>query len=52
MKITNKGLVPEFSERKLGTNPWFKKPRHIGEKVAKAEGQKEGFEIGKTRTGS
>ena len=30
---TNKGLVPSRVKRVLGTNPWFKKPRAIGEKV-------------------
>jgi hypothetical protein len=37
--LTNKGLVTEFEERELGTNPWFKKPRVIGEKVVKAQGK-------------
>jgi len=40
--ITNKGLVTEFEARELGTNPRFKKPRSIGEKVEEAQGQKEG----------
>ena len=38
-----KGLVTEFEERELGTNPRFKKPRVIGEKVVKAQGKFEGF---------
>jgi len=38
---TNKGLVTEFEERKLGTNPRFKKARSIGEKVVRARRKKE-----------
>jgi hypothetical protein len=30
-----------LEERKLGTNPWFKKPLAIGEKVPKALDKKE-----------
>ena len=40
---TNKGLVTEFAGRKLGTSPWFKKARSIGEKVVRAQGEKEDF---------
>jgi hypothetical protein len=32
-----------LEERKLGTNPWFKKARSIGEKVARARDKKEDF---------
>jgi len=46
-ELTNTGLVTEFSERELGTNPWFKKPRAIGEKVAKAHGKVKGFALRK-----
>jgi hypothetical protein len=31
----------------LGTNPWFKKPRVLGEKVAKVHGKVKGFAIRK-----
>jgi hypothetical protein len=33
----------------LGTNPWFKKPRVIGEKVGKIEGRFKGFAWGNVR---
>jgi hypothetical protein len=36
-----------LEERKLGTNPRFKKPRSIGEKVVKAEEKIEGCPPGK-----
>jgi len=31
----------------LGTNPWFKKPRAIGEKVGKLQGKCIGEKVGK-----
>jgi hypothetical protein len=31
----------------LGTNPWFKKPRAIGEKVAKVHEKVKGFALRK-----
>ena len=40
-------ISTEFSERGLGTNPRFKKPRAIGEKVGKVEGKQKGFELRK-----
>jgi len=35
--------------RELGTNPWFKKPRAIGEKVGKLQGKCKGFAWGRLR---